>query len=140
VTHWHDAGFGTDPEGDARRRAEQGVVELPDGTRVAGAPDEQAAIDAVARFDPAALPDLADAVRRTAHLVPPSPAEVEEVLGAEVVQALDPHAIEQRQHGAFVAFVCACGRWDAVVTGPSSARWAGADHRRHVADETASDA
>jgi hypothetical protein len=114
VSHWTDAGYGTDPEGDAARRA---------------------ALEP-ARYDQAALPNLADAIRRTAHLVPPSAAEVVEVLGAEVVDQLDPHRITRTDYGSSVAIVCACGRWECIVTGPSSAAWAGRDYRRHVADET----
>lgn len=52
----------------------------------------------------------------------------------------DPHAITETRYEWGVAVVCACGRWECVVTGPSSAAWAGRDYRRHVAVETASDA
>lgn len=134
MTHWHAAGFGTDPEGDADRRAEQGVVELPDGTRVAGAPDPQAAIAAVARYDRAALPDLGEAITRTAHLVPPSPGEVQVALGVvegELLPAEDPHALTRTEYAWGIAVVCACGQWECVVTGPSSADWARRDHERH---------
>ncbi len=75
--------------------------------------------------------DLAGAIRRTAHLVPPDPAEEVELL----VHDLDPHAVTRTPYPWGVAWVCACGRWEAVATGPSSAAWAGADHRRHVRDE-----
>lgn len=91
---------------------------------------------AASRFDE---DDLAGAIRRTAHLVPPSPDEVEVVLGAQVVEDLqakeDPHAVTTTPYPWGIAWTCACGRWEAVATGPSSAGWAGADHRRHVADE-----
>lgn len=52
-------------------------------------------------------------------------------------EAPDPHAVTSTAYGSSVAVVCACGRWECVVTGPSSARWAGADHARHVRDEEA---
>jgi hypothetical protein len=112
VSHWTDAGFGTDPEGDDRRREELET----------------------ARLD---VPGLAGSIVRTAHLVPPSPDEVVEVLGAEVVEQLDPHAITTTEYPSGVAWACACGRWEGFATGPSSARWAGADHARHVRDEEA---
>lgn len=101
MSHWHEAGFGTDPEGDAVRRAE-----------------------------PADLPVLTDAIRRTAHLVPPLAAEV-------LTSEPDPHAVIRRPYPWGVAWTCACGRWEAVATGPSSAAWAGADHARHARDEEA---
>jgi len=73
--------------------------------------------------------DLAAAITRTAHLVPPSPAEVEVVVGpVEVEHELQLVSVE----GHTVGVRCRCGRWDAIVTGPTSARWAAADHRRHV--------
>jgi len=65
-------------------------------------------------------------------LVPPPP--------EEPVEALDPHAITETRYEWGVAVVCGCGRWECVVTGPSSAAWAGRDYLRHVDDETASDA
>lgn len=125
MTHWGDAGFGTDPEGDARRRAEQGVVELTDGTRVAGAPNEQAAVAAVAPA-PHSI-EAADALVR----------DLAVDLGVEPKP--DPHAVTTTEYEWGAAVVCACGRWECAVTGPSSAAWAAADYRRHVARETASD-
>lgn len=131
-------GYGTDPEGDAARREREGVVELPDGTRVAGVPEP--ALPAVAAR--LALPpgtDLAASIRRTAHLVPPSPAEVEEVLGAEVVADLDRdrilagHEVEVSETRGGLGWArCACGDWEAVVTGQTSAAWAFASYEEHL--------
>lgn len=173
MTHWTDAGFGTDPEGDARRRAEQGVIELPDGTRVAGAPDAPTAVAALAAHGLPAIPlgaalpdgrtvdDLRVEVRpccnyreeldrpcRGVQRFRPGDlqAACDECGGWCGIDAPcrvaepDPHAITRTEYGSSVALVCACGRWECIVTGPSSAAWAGADYRRHVQRETASDA
>lgn len=128
MSHWSDAGFGTDPEGDARRRAEQGVIELPDGTRVAGAPDAPTAIAALRAHGLPAIP-LGAAL--------PDGRTLDDLRAASVVEVVesDGHAITATRHGSAVALVCECGRWDAVVSGRGSATWAGADYRRHVADE-----
>jgi hypothetical protein len=140
VNRWSDAGFGTDPDGDARRRAELEPARVdPDDLvahlRAADRLGILAAPDAALRA--ASEGDLAGAIRRTSHLVPPSAAEVVEVLGAEVVEQLDPHAITRTEYPSGVAWACACGRWEGFATGPSSARWAGADHARHVRAEEA---
>jgi hypothetical protein len=115
VSHWTDARFGTDPEGDARRRLELNGARL-----------DPEVLDRlrVSRLDEP--DDLAGAIRRTAHLVPPSP--------VEVVEDLDPHAITRTEYPWGVAWACACGGWEAVATGPSSAAWAERDHARHVRD------
>jgi hypothetical protein len=47
----------------------------------------------------------------------------------------DPHAVTTTRHGTSASIVCACGRWECIVSGPSSAAWAGRDYRRHVDDE-----
>jgi hypothetical protein len=61
---------------------------------------------------------------------PPSPPAAPLVVEGEV---LDPHELRLVSiDGTVVGVRCACGRWDAIVTGPSSARWAAADHRRHI--------
>lgn len=118
-------GYGTDPAGDAARREAEGVVELPDGTRVAGIP-----APALPALPPGT--DLAGSIRRTAHLVPPSPAEVIEVLGDKVVgKLLDPHALTRTEYRWGIAVVCACGLWECAVTGPSSAAWAERDYAEH---------
>lgn len=70
-------------------------------------------------------------------LVPP-PAE--EPVEGELLDPPDPHAIAETRYEWGVALVCACGRWEAAVTGRGSARWAGDDYRRHVLDETRADA
>lgn len=111
MSHWHDAGFGTDPEGDAARRAEL----------------EPARIDR--------LPNPVDDPVGFAAAVYDVPRELVE---SEVLPAaIGPHAVARIEHEWGVAWTCACGRWEAVATGPSSAAWAGADHRRHVRDEEA---
>lgn len=111
MTHWTDAGFGTDPEGDAARRAEL----------------ETARADPL-RAITAAITAAADARHRTSGGLLPE--EVHEELYA------DGHAVTRTDYGSSVAIVCACGRWECIVTGPSSAAWAGRDYRRHVDDET----
>jgi hypothetical protein len=75
--------------------------------------------------------DLSGAIRRTAHLVPPSAVEVEEVLGVVDGKLPDPHAVTRTEYPWGIAVVCACGQWECVVTGPSSADWARRDHERH---------
>lgn len=70
-------------------------------------------------------------------LVPPPP---EPPVDGEPLDAENPHAVTRTEYPWGIAVVCACGRWECVVTGPSSAAWAEADHRRHVLAETAPDA
>jgi hypothetical protein len=43
----------------------------------------------------------------------------------------DPHALTRTEYPWGIALVCACGQWECVVTGPSSADWARRDHQRH---------
>lgn len=50
----------------------------------------------------------------------------------ELLPPVDPHAITAKGYAWGAAWTCACGEWEAVATGPSSARWAADDHRRHV--------
>lgn len=60
-----------------------------------------------------------------------------EILPAVVLgPADDPHAVTATEYEWGTAWVCACGQWEAAATGPSSARWAGDDHRRHVTAST----
>jgi hypothetical protein len=132
-----------------------GVVEVSGGA-IAGVPPEVAARLTEGGLGlPAAVPlpersDLAGAIERTAHIVPPSPAEVIEVLGAEVaaevldavvegevLDPVDPHGVVGTRHSWGAALVCRCGEWEAAVTGPGSLRWAQGDHRRHVEQATA---
>lgn len=128
MTDWSDAGFGTDPEGDARRRAE---LEHADLDRLPAIPLG------------AALPGGATLDDLRAGRVEPYSAEAADELVRDLAADLavelpdDPHAVTSTTYGSAVAVVCRCGRWECVVTGPSSARWAGADHARHVRDEGA---
>lgn len=56
----------------------------------------------------------------------------------EITELPDSHAIVRTEYGpGVVAWVCSCGRWEAVASGPSSARWCEADYGRHRADEEA---
>ncbi len=72
--------------------------------------------------DPLALPDLVVSIK----------------LGAEVVDDLqDPHALTTKPYPWGVAWTCACGRWEAVATGPSSAGFAERSYARHRAEEEA---
>jgi hypothetical protein len=114
VTSWSDAGYGLDPEGDARRRAE---LEL-------------------ARLDPAAIRAAHERVEDEvlASLTLP---DLVVTIDLVVPEELDAHAVTTTPYAGFVAWTCACGRWEAVATGPSSARWAGQDHARHKRDEEA---
>jgi hypothetical protein len=149
--------YALDPDGDTRRRTEAGVAHLPDGTTVAGVPEH--ALPAVARrlADhrtphelavlggyglPAAraqaeareLRAAADRVEDRAisrALVPVEP----EVVEGELLDD-DPHAITRTDYPSGTSWVCACGGWEAFTTGPSSTAWAGADHRRHLAEVT----
>lgn len=113
MTDWTGAGFGTDPEGDARRRAELEP----------------------ARVDPAALraahERVEDEVLRSLALPP------ERLAPPAALPAEGAHAVTSTEYGSSVAIVCACGRWECIVSGPSSAAWAGRDHARHVRDEEA---
>jgi hypothetical protein len=114
VTDWSDAGFGTDPDGDARRRAELEV----------------------ARLDPAAIRAAHEAVEdRVLARLHPSPAEVAADLGGQ--DPTDPHALVRTPYPWGVAWVCACGRWEGVATGLRSAAWCEADYGRHRHDEEA---
>lgn len=100
MTSWSDAGFGLDPIGDARRRAELAlarVVELP-----TGGPRGLSA-DLVIVDDP----------------ILPEPPEGHEVDTGEDAQG--------RGYAR-----CRCGDWEAVVTGPSSARWAYEQYAEHL--------
>lgn len=100
MTHWHDAGFGTDPDGDAARRAEQGVVELPGGTTVA--------------------------LGNLPALTSPEPEPV------PTPEQLAEHEVQTGEVSGVGFARCACGAWEAVVTGPASARWAFDQYREHL--------
>ncbi len=73
----------------------------------------------------------------------PSPAEVEARILAgirmpesePVVVDEDPHALTTKPYPWGVAWTCACGRWEAVATGPSSAGFAERSYARHRAEE-----
>lgn len=124
MTDWSDAGFGTDPEGDARRRAELEPARLDEAER-----------ERLAILGGYGLPAVrAQQEQRDAYS---AEAADELVLDLGVELPEDPHAVTSTAHGSAIAVVCRCGRWECVVTGPSSARWAGADHARHVRDEGA---
>jgi hypothetical protein len=47
------------------------------------------------------------------------------------------HEVTRTPHPWGVAWACACGRWEGVATGPSSAAFCERDHDRHVRDEEA---
>lgn len=70
-------------------------------------------------------------------LVPTPP---EQPVEGDLLDPPDPHAVTRTEYPWGVAAVCACGRWEGVATGPSSARWVVDDYRRHVADEAAASA
>jgi hypothetical protein len=60
-------------------------------------------------------------------------------LEGEILPAVEPageHTVTRTEWPWGVAWSCSCGQWEAVATGPSSARWAGDDHRRHVTAAT----
>lgn len=128
MTSWSDAGFGTDPEGDARRRAELEAARL-----------DEAEYERLAILGGYGLPVVrAQQEQREAYSAEAADYLVLDLatnLGVEL--SVDPHAVTSTAHGSAIAVVCACGRWECVVTGPSSARWAGADHARHVRAEEA---
>jgi hypothetical protein len=78
-------------------------------------------------------------------VVPPAPPgdDTAEPLTGELLppeDTPDPHAVKGTRHQWGVALVCACLDWEAAVTGPSSLRWAQADHARHVTEAQAADA
>lgn len=197
MTHWSDAGFGTDPEDDARRRAELEIARLdPAAIRAAHEAIEDRILDRLHPVTGEILPSPAELEARilAGIRVPPPLGEVltsepdpsgarvcrscghpfspthdasapgpnvrhpynpsdEEVLdsvehptpGVAAVVALlagqepveDAHAITRTPYPWGVAWVCACGRWEGVATGPRSAAWCEADYGRHRADEDA---
>lgn len=49
----------------------------------------------------------------------------------------DQHAITRTPYRWGVAWVCACGRWEGVATGPSSAAWCERSYTQHRAEEEA---
>lgn len=132
MTHWQAAGYGIDPEGDARRRDELSSARVD--------PDRLAVLGGYGL--PAARAQAAEREAREelSELYPDrvSPDPDPEV--GEVELHTPGHAVTRTDYGASVAIVCECGRWECIVTGPSSAAWAGRDYRRHVDAETASDA
>lgn len=126
VTHWTDAGYGTDPEGDARRRAELEHARLdPAAIRAAHERVEDRILAELTGSPPSPL------------LVPSERLPLVRPVEGETVLADDAHAVTRTTYGSTVAIVCVCGRWECIVSGPSSAAWAGRDHARHVQDEQA---
>lgn len=133
--------WGTDPEGDAERRAEQGVVELGDGTTVAGVPEHALpeVADRLAVLGGYGLPAArAQAAEREAHSIAAADDLVRDLaveLGVEP-KPDDPegHTPEHGEHGGVGWVRCSCGTWEALVTGPSSAAWARRDYSRHLAE------
>lgn len=160
MTDWSDAGFGTDPEDDARRRAELEIARLdPAAIRAAHEAIEDRVL---ARLHPPAgrvcrscgrpfspTHDASAPGPKVRHPYNPSDEEVLDSVehptpGVAAVVALlagqeptDPHAITRTPYPWGVAWVCACGRWEGVATGPRSAAWCEADYGRHRADEEA---
>jgi hypothetical protein len=48
-------------------------------------------------------------------------------------ELLAQHEVETGETPAGLGYArCACGQWEAVVTGPASARWAFADYSVHL--------
>lgn len=81
-----------------------------------------------------------DATRRNAERMAAETGLPIELLLAPVTftpnPVTDPHAVTRKSYpSGVVAWTCACGRWEAVATGPCSTRWAAADHARHRHDE-----
>jgi hypothetical protein len=60
-----------------------------------------------------------------------SPDPDPEIIEGEVLDPPDPHALTRTEYPWGIAVVCACGKWECAVTGPSSAEWARRDHERH---------
>jgi hypothetical protein len=144
------AGWGRDEEGDARRREEQNVVELSDGSTVAGVDPQwipsgrltpeadralresiSRAIGSPVRRDLAARADriVEDAVAMTPERADPSvPDDPADVPG---------HHLTREQSGQATIVRCECGRWDGGWLGPRSRRRVLDDHAAHVAAELA---
>jgi hypothetical protein len=177
VSHWSDAGFGTDPEGDAARRAELEPARVDRETveqmaKRTGWPVELLLAPVVftsepepvvevrpccnyredldrpcrgwQRFRAGDLQAACDECGGWCGVDAPCRARDDEPLDDLVVtievripEELDPHAITRTEYPWGVAWRCACGRWEAVATGPSSAAYAERDHTRHVRDEEA---
>lgn len=57
-------------------------------------------------------------------------------LEGEILGPADPHAVTRTPYPWGVSWSCACGRWEGVATGPSSARWVEQDYTRHVTAST----
>jgi hypothetical protein len=129
-------GYGTDPEGDAARRAEHGVVELPDGTTVAGVPARE--LPAVAtRLERLAVESTRDRLLRAVGITRAEVGLPELPDGIVEGELLDPrlseHEVEVGETRSGLGWArCACGQWEAVVTGPASARWAFEQYAEHL--------
>jgi hypothetical protein len=67
---------------------------------------------------------------------PDQPAKVEPEQPTEeelLDERLAAHQVETGETPAGLGYArCACGQWEAVVTGPASARWAFADYSAHL--------
>jgi hypothetical protein len=142
------AGWGRDEDGDRRRRAEQNVVELSDGTAVAGLPEgtplavteeilrraRAVEDDTIRRAVQTDLSRRARAIQDEARRMtpkradPPVPDDDAEVPG---------HRLEREHHGQATIVRCECGRWDGGWLGPRSRRRVLDDHAAHVAAELA---
>lgn len=134
MTHFSDLaghlGFGRDKAGDAARREEQNVVELPDGSTVAGVPPEVLVtpelLAHVRRQEDRALRDALRVIpERADRTVPDDP------------EPVPGHRLEREQHGSATVVRCECGRWDGGWLGPRSRRRVLDDHAAHVAAELA---
>jgi hypothetical protein len=146
------AGWGRDEEGDARRREEQGVVELSDGSTVAGVDPQW--VDA-GRLTPESDRALRESLSRALGSRP-TPAELLAHVRRQEDRALDDalrpeadrtvpddpadvpgHHLTREQSGQATIVRCECGRWDGGWLGPRSRRRVLDDHAAHVAAELA---
>lgn len=130
-TPWHAAGFGTDPEGDAARRASMASARITPGQW-----------ERLGRLTAESDRHMREAISRAlGSSTAPDAEEVLDRYGPDLAD--DPgvpgHHLTPRRGGAGTEVTCECGRWEGWYNGARSRRRVLDDHAVHTAAELAAE-
>lgn len=98
-------------------------------------PAPPALVDPAGQLTPAPAPAGGELLGPHEFAVMVTRSAPREPVEGEVLPPADPHELRRTEYpGHGVLRSCACGRWEAITTGPASAAWATRDHERHLAE------